>query len=74
MNCCKNVGAVDRAVRIVIGIVAIVLAFTTLGVASGAAAGIAAVLFGVVMLGTAAMGVCPLYVPLKLSTCKVGVK
>lgn len=74
MNCCKNVGTIDRTVRIVIGIVAIALAFTTLGLATGAVAGIVAALVGVVMLGTAAMGVCPLYVPLKLSTCKVGAK
>lgn len=74
MNCCKNVGTIDRTVRIVIGIVAIVLAFTTLGLATGAVAGIVAALVGVVMLATAAMGICPLYVPLKLSTCKAGGK
>lgn len=74
MNTCKNVGTLDRTVRIVVGIVAIVLAFTTLGLTAGAAAGIVAALVGVVMLGTAAMGVCPLYVPLKVSTCKAGGK
>jgi hypothetical protein len=34
--------------------------------------GILAAVVGVVMLGTAAMSLCPLYLPLGLSTCRVG--
>ncbi|MFZ2873746.1 MAG: DUF2892 domain-containing protein [Phycisphaerales bacterium] len=68
---CRNVGGADRAVRLVIGIVALVLAFTMLGVTGGAAMGIAAAVVGAIMLLTAALGMCPLYLPLKLSTCRV---
>ncbi len=71
MGNCTNVGTADRAVRAVIGIVALVLAFTTLGVMAGAAWGIVAAGVGVVMLGTAALGMCPAYMPFKISTCKV---
>lgn len=68
---CKNVGAADRAVRTLIGIIALVLAFTTLGVMAGALWGIVAAVVGVVMLVTAILGMCPLYMPFKISTCKV---
>ena len=71
MGNCKNVGTADRAVRALIGIVALVLAFTTLGVMAGSLWGIVAAVVGVIMLGTAVLGVCPLYMPLQVSTCKV---
>ncbi len=69
MALCKNVGSVDRGFRALVGIIALVLAFTTLGVMTGSLWGIVAAVVGVVMLGTAAVGMCPLYIPLKLSTC-----
>jgi hypothetical protein len=69
MALCKNVGSVDRGFRALVGIVALVLAFTTLGVMAGSLWGIVAAVVGVVMLGTAAIGMCPLYIPFKLSTC-----
>jgi hypothetical protein len=71
MGKCTNVGTADRTVRALIGIVALALAFTTLGVMAGAAWGIVAAVVGVVMLGTAALGLCPAYMPFKISTCKV---
>lgn len=71
MGNCTNVGTADRAVRAVIGIVALVLAFTALGVMAGAVWGIVAAMVGVLMLGTAALGMCPAYMPFKISTCKV---
>jgi len=71
---CKNVGGADRAVRLVIGIVALVLAFTMLGVTEGSALGIVAAVVGAIMLLTAALGMCPLYLPLKLSTCRIARK
>jgi len=71
MSVCKNVGPVDRGLRALIGIVALVIAFTSLGVMDGSIAGIIAAAVGAVMLLTAALGLCPLYVPLGLSTCKV---
>lgn len=74
MALCKNVGSIDRGLRALVGIVALVLAFTTLGVMAGSLWGIIAAVVGVVMLGTAAMGMCPLYIPFKLSTCAAGSK
>ncbi|MCE7974171.1 MAG: DUF2892 domain-containing protein [Leptolyngbya sp. PLA1] len=67
---CRNVGGADRVVRLLIGIAALVLAFSMLRVMEGAALGIVAAVVGVVMLTTAALGMCPLYLPLKLSTCR----
>lgn len=56
-----NVGGIDRILRIVIGLVLIGLAATgTVGVWGW---------IGVVPLATAAMGFCPLYAVLGLSTC-----
>lgn len=52
---CKNVGSIDRVVRVVIGVVALALAFTVLHVMQGGIAGIVAAAVGVVMLLTAAM-------------------
>ncbi|GAB4453078.1 MAG: DUF2892 domain-containing protein [Anaerolineae bacterium] len=60
----QNVGGFDRIARIIIGIVLLAAAFMFL---SGTMSIIAAVL-GVVMLVTAAIGWCPLYLPFKLST------
>lgn len=68
MAVCRNVGAVDRSIRAIIGVIALVAAFTALGVMSGSLPGIIAAVAGVVMLGTALVGMCPLYVPFKLST------
>lgn len=70
----KNVGGADRAVRLVIGIVALVLAFTMLGVTEGAALGIVAAVVGAIMLLTATPGMCPLDLPLRLSACRVARK
>lgn len=66
----RNVGSVDRAVRLLVGIVALVLAFTTLKVMDGAILGIVAAVVGVAMLFTATTASCTLYIPLGISTCK----
>lgn len=71
MQMCKNVGPADRVIRALIGVIALVLAFTKLNVMSGSLVGIVAAAVGVIMLGTAAIGMCPLYLPFKLSTCKL---
>ena len=54
----KNVGTVDRAIRIVIGIAALAVFF--LGLVQGAL-GIIALVVGVAMIGTAAIGWCGAY-------------
>lgn len=68
---CRNVGPVDRALRLIVGIILIVLALGMLGVAEGSVGGIIAIAAGAVLLLTGAIGFCPAYLPLKLSTCKV---
>ena len=67
----KNVGTVERAIRGIVGIVALIAAFTMLDVLAGATLGIVAVVVGVVMLGTAAIGWCPPYAIFGISTCSV---
>ena len=60
-------GTIDRIIRVILAVVVVVLYFT------GQITGIAAIILGVVALifvVTSAIGFCPLYVPLKLSTVK----
>jgi putative effector of murein hydrolase LrgA (UPF0299 family) len=56
----KNIGTIDKILRIVVG-VAIIL----YGVMAGSWLG----LIGLIPLGTAIIGWCPLYCPLKINTC-----
>ncbi|HQZ20955.1 MAG TPA: DUF2892 domain-containing protein [Thermoflexales bacterium] len=61
----KNMGTIDRVVRVV---VALVVGYLIL---SGSITGALAIILGVlavVFLATSAMGSCPLYIPLKLDT------
>ncbi|MBC8212148.1 MAG: DUF2892 domain-containing protein [Gammaproteobacteria bacterium] len=64
----KNVGSIDRAIRTIAGIAAI--AAYAMGMLAGTM-GIVALVAGVVLLGTAAMGWCPPYAIFGISTCKV---
>lgn len=61
----RNVGTVDRAARAVLGVAALVWAFVT-GATSGL--GLVLLVVAVVLLGTAALGFCPLYRLLGIST------
>lgn len=70
MKLCKNVGTADRVIRLIVGVVALALAFMKLNVMEGAIGGIIAAVVGVAMLFTAAVGMCTLYIPLGISTCK----
>ncbi len=62
----KNVGTIDRTIRMLAGIAGIAL-FAT-GIAEGTV-GIIVLVVGVVMLGTAAIGWCPPYTLLGINTC-----
>ena len=64
----KNVGTIDRAIRALVGIA--LLAAYFLGSVQGTL-GIVALVAGIVMLGTAAMGWCPPYALLGINTCGV---
>lgn len=63
-----NESSLDRIIRLVIGVAALVGAFA---IGIGSVAGIVLAVVGVVMLVTAAVGFCPLYRVFGLSTCKV---
>ena len=65
----RNVGNVDRALRALVGILALAGAFV-LGWFSGWMVWAAAVV-GVIMLGTAAVGFCPLYRLIGLNTRRI---
>ncbi len=62
----KNVGTVDRTIRALVGIA--LLAAYFLGAVAGTL-GIVALVVGIVMLGTAAIGWCPPYSLLGINTC-----
>ena len=66
-----NVGATDRVLRFIVGVLALTIGFAALGLPQGEIAGIIAAVVGVLMLLTSAIGFCPAYLPFKLSTCKV---
>ncbi len=56
----KNVGSIDRAIRVILGLVIIAAGFaysSWLGV------------IGIIPLFTAVVSWCPLYCPLKINTC-----
>jgi len=63
----KNMGLIDKLVRIVAAIVVAVLFFT--GQISGAAAIVLGIL-AVVFIATSVLGTCPLYLPFKIDTRK----
>ncbi len=56
-----NEGAVDRAVRVVVGLALLSLVFFGPRTPWG--------WIGLIPLATGLVGLCPLYVPLRLSTC-----
>ena len=63
----KNMGMADRLIRTLIAVVIVILYFT--GKISGVLAIILGI-FAIVFLLTSTIACCPLYLPLKCSTCK----
>jgi hypothetical protein len=63
-----NVGNADKLIRLVLAVVAAVVAFS---VGAGSALGIVLLVVAAVLLVTAAVGFCPLYRVIGMSTCKV---
>lgn len=61
----KNMGTVDKLIRIALAIVVVVL------FAAGQLSGVAAIILGVlavVFVATSVVGTCPLYLPFKIDT------
>ena len=67
----KNESNIDRIIRVVAGVVAVVVA---LAVGAGSVGGIILLVVAAVMFGTAAVGFCPLYRVLGVNTCKIPTK
>lgn len=65
-----NVGTADRAVRLVLGAVLLLLPFLTSFAATTPWLWWAAVVAGVVMLATAGLRFCPIYAVLGARTCQ----
>ena len=61
-----NMGSTDRIIRVVLGIILLAVGFFSLGGVWGIVLGIV----GVILLVTAAIGWCPLYLPFKINTRK----
>ncbi|RLK48162.1 DUF2892 family protein [Alkalispirillum mobile] len=62
MNLTKNMGTIDRAIRAVVGVILLALVVVGPQTAWG--------LIGIIPLATAAIGWCPAYMPLGISTCE----
>lgn len=65
-----NMGKTDRLVRFLAGATALAIGIGSLGALHGQALGVVVGALGVVLLLTSALGFCPAYVPIGLSTCK----
>ena len=63
----KNVGSTDRNIRLIAAVVAAAVAFV---VGVGSLAGVLLLIVAVAMLVTATVGVCGLYKPFGINTCK----
>jgi hypothetical protein len=63
----KNMGSIDKIVRIVLALVIVILYFTN--VVSGVLGIILLVVAGIFVL-TSLISFCPLYLPFGISTCK----
>jgi hypothetical protein len=64
----KNEGTVDRIIRAVVGIAAL-LGAVAIGI--GSVGGVLLLVVGAILVVTAAVGFCPLYRVLGLNTCPV---
>jgi len=65
-----NESGADRATRVVVGVIALIVAFVGLDVMSGTVLGIIVAAAGVIMILTGFIGFCPAYKLVGLSTCK----
>jgi Inner membrane protein YgaP-like, transmembrane domain len=63
----KNIGLTDRRVR---GLAAVVLIVAAFALGIGTVGGIIALVLAVVMAATAAVSVCPLYMPFGINTAR----
>ena len=68
----RNVGSVDRIIRLVLGALLVVAPFLTgLALFNNTAGTVVSVIVGVVLIATALMNFCPMYRVLGIRTCKI---
>jgi ABC-type uncharacterized transport system permease subunit len=68
----SNENGIERVIRVILGIGALVAAFMSLGVMDGEIVGIIVAVVGAVLLLTGTVGFCPAYRLVGISTCKKG--
>lgn len=68
-----NENGVDRALRLILGVVLLIASFMWLGAAAGEITGIIAAIIGAVLVLTGLVGFCPAYRLVGMSTCKTKV-
>ena len=61
----RNMSTVDRSVRALVGVAAVVIALLA---GAGSTVGITLWIVAALMIGTAAVGFCPVYAALRIST------
>lgn len=66
----RNEHTIDRVIRVLAGLGAVLLAWFTLGLGDGAVLGILALVVGLVLVATGFAGFCPAYRVLGVRTCK----
>ncbi|MFT5786248.1 MAG: hypothetical protein ACI9KK_001603 [Ascidiaceihabitans sp.] len=67
-----NLGAIDRAIRIILGLVLVAAPFLSgLAIFASSVATIVAIIAGIVLLATSAMRFCPIYRVFGIRTCKL---
>ncbi len=66
----RNLGNIDRIIRLIVGVLALAYAFFT-GLEMGSLTQIIAAVVGVIMVGTSAMKFCPLYRIFGLRSCPI---
>lgn len=67
-----NVGKIDRAIRIVLGLVLLIAPFASgMAMFQSSTATVLSVVVGIIMVATSAMRFCPLYRIFGINTCKL---
>ena len=66
----SNENGIERIIRVLIGVCALVAAFMSLGAMDGEIVGIIVAVVGAVLLLTGIVGFCPAYRLIGISTCK----
>jgi hypothetical protein len=67
----KNVGKVDRWIRLAL---TVILLYLGIAVLKGSVPGIALIVVGAILAFTAGFGACPLYALIGINTCKQGIR